>query len=293
MPKKLSKFAPLTLDSTFKKAFANEQSTELLLFLLNTFLAEKLKSPIKEVININHELFGKTRFNRDAVFDVYCKDAAGTRFVVEVQVKGQEHFIKRTFFYLCIIVCSLAVKGKEYDFNIPKLYSISFLEFELDFGEGCTEVIQYLSLRNDNHPEISYDILQMIYVILPRFKKKESECKTIMDKIIFSLKNGHKLKGIPKSFKEKELLQIFEVARISNFTERELKQYEAAMMNRHDQRAIVAYAEKQGEARGEAKGLKKGILQTAKSMLKNGLEPALVARITKLPKEQIIAFSKA
>ena len=84
-------------------------------------------------------------------------------------------------------------------------------------------------------------------------------------------------------------MQIFEVARISNFTERELKQYEAAMMNRYDQRAIVAYAKEQGEA----KGLKKGILQTAKSMLKNGLEPALVARITKLPKEQIIAFSKA
>jgi len=208
MSKKLSKFAPLTLDSTFKKAFANEQSTELLLFLLNTFLAEKLKSPIKEVININHELFGKTRFNRDAVFDVYCRDATGTRFVVE----------KRTFFYLCIIVCGLAVKGKEYDFNIPKLYSISFLESELDFGDGCTEVIQYLSLRNDKHPEISYDILQMIYVILPRFKKKESECETIMDKIIFSLKNGHKLKGVPKSFKEKELLQIFEVARTSNFT---------------------------------------------------------------------------
>jgi len=280
MPQKLAKprFAPLTLDSTFKKAFANEQSTELLLFLLNTFLAEKLKSPIKEVININHELFGKTRFNRDAVFDVYCKDATGTRFVVEVQVKGQEHFIKRTFFYLCMIVSSLAVKGKEYDFNIPKLYSISFLEFELDFGKDCTEVIQYLSMRNDKHPEISYDFLQMIFVLLPRFKKTERECKTVMDKIIFSLKNGHKLKGVPKSFKEKELLQIFKVAEISNFTERELKQYEAAMMNRHDQKAILAYAKKQG------------LMQAAKSMIKDGLELERVARITKLPREEILAL---
>jgi len=283
MPQKLRKpkFAPLTLDSTFKKAFANEQSTELLLFLLNTFLAEKLKSPIKEVININHELFGKTRFNRDAVFDVYCRDATGTRFVVEVQVKGQEHFIKRTFFYLCIIVCGLAVKGKDYDFNIPKLYSISFLEFELDFGEGCTEVIQYLSLRNDKHPEISYDILQMIYVILPRFKKKESECKTVMDKIIFSLKNGHKLKGVPKSFKEKELLRIFEMARISNFTERELKQYEAAMMNRHDQKAILAYAKKEG------------VMETAKNMLAKGYSVAEVIEVTNFSREQVIALNKA
>ena len=71
---------------------------------------------------------------------------------------------------------------------------------------------------------------------------------------------------------------------ISNFTERELKQYEAAMMNRHDQKAILAYAKKEG--RGE------GILLTAKNMLKDGLELERVARITKLPKEQIIAFSK-
>jgi len=50
MPKsKHPKFAPLTLDSTFKKAFASERSKNLLLFLLNAFLAEKLKRPIKEV----------------------------------------------------------------------------------------------------------------------------------------------------------------------------------------------------------------------------------------------------
>ncbi|GBU24520.1 hypothetical protein R83H12_01153 [Fibrobacteria bacterium R8-3-H12] len=294
MQKKLvnPKFAPLTLDSTFKKAFANEQCTELLLFLLNTFLAEKLQNPIKEVTFINSEQLGKTRFRRDAIFDVYCKDAAGTRFIVEVQVKGQEHFIKRTFFYLCMIVCSLAVKGKKYDFNIPRLYSISFLEFDLDFGKGCTEVIQHLSIRNDKHPEICYDILQMTFVILPRFKKKESECKTIMDKILFSLKNGHKLKGVPKSFREKELRDIFSIARISNFTEREIKQYEAAMMNRYDQSACIAYAKKEGVAIGEKRGVGKGVLQTAKSMLADGLDLARVARITKLPRKQIMALMR-
>jgi hypothetical protein len=49
----------------------------------------------------------------------------------------------------------------------------------------------------------------------------------------------------------------------------------------------LAYAKEKGVAIGEARG----ILQTAKSMLKNGIKPALVARITKLPKEQIMALS--
>jgi hypothetical protein len=78
IPKK-PRFAPLTLDFTFKKAFANQRSTELLLFLLNTFLAEKLKSPIKEASIINGEQLGKARAKRNAIFDVYCQDAAGWR----------------------------------------------------------------------------------------------------------------------------------------------------------------------------------------------------------------------
>jgi predicted transposase/invertase (TIGR01784 family) len=279
---KFPKFAPLTLDFTFKKAFANQRSTELLLFLLNTFLADRLKSPIKEVSILSGEQLGRTKFNRKAVFDVYCQDATGARFIVEIQVDKQEHFISRTFYYLCMTIANLAKKGKKYDFNIPKLYSISFLDFDLDFGKGCTEVVQHLSIRNDLHPEVSYDMLQMTFVILPRFKKKENECKTIMDKLLFSLKNGHKLNKVPKDFKEKELKDIFNIAEISNFNGDELYRYEAIMRNEYDQRACLAYAKKEG--------VEKGILQTAKSMLKNGIKPALVARITKLPKEQIMAL---
>ena len=284
------KFAPLILDFTFKKAFANEQSTEPLVFLLNTFLAEKLRNPIKDVSIMNSEQLGKTRLNRNAVFDVYCEDTAGSRFIVEVQIKEQEHFIRRTFYYLCMIITNLAKKGKKYDFNIPKLYSISFLDFDLDFGKGCTEVVQHLSVRNDKHPEISYDMLQMTFVILPRFSKAEGECKTVMDKILFALKNGHRLKSIPKSFKNRELRDIFEVARISSFTNSELSEYEASMMNEYDQRACLAFAEKKGVAIGKEAGVIEGISKTAKSMLADGLDPARVARITKLPKKQVMAL---
>ncbi len=235
-------------------------------------------------------IVGKTRGNRGAFFDVYCEDAGGARFIVEIQVNKQEHFIARTFFYLCMIISNLAKKGKKYDFNLPRLYSISFLDFDLNFGKNCTEVVQHLSMRNDNHPEVCYDMLRMTFVILPRFKKSESECKTIADKILFSMKNGHKLKGVPKSFKEKELREIFEVAKVSNFTDVELAKYEAAMMNRYDYEATIAYAKKTGVEEGEKRGIGKGVLRTAISMLRDGLEPARVARITKLPKKQIMAL---
>jgi hypothetical protein len=76
------RFAQFTLDFTFKKAFAeNDKSEYLLAFLLNVFLKEKLKSPIEEVSIIDKEMLGDTRFSRGAIFDIYCKDASGTRFI--------------------------------------------------------------------------------------------------------------------------------------------------------------------------------------------------------------------
>jgi predicted transposase/invertase (TIGR01784 family) len=130
----------------------------------------------------------------------------------------------------------------------------------------------------------------MTFVILPRFKKKESECKTIMDKLIFSLKNGHKLKRVPKDFKERELKDIFSIAEISNFNSDELRRYETTMMNKYDQRACLAYAEKIGLEKGETRGLERGKSEIARNMLGEGMEPALVARYTKLPLKAVKAL---
>jgi len=280
--RKKYKFAPLTLDFTFKKAFASERSKNLLLFLLNAFLAEKLKSPIKEVRLVRNEMQGKTRRNRGSIFDVSCEDKSGNRFIVEVQIGWQKHFISRTFFYLCMIISNLAKKGKNYDFNLPKLYSISIMDFNLNFGKGCTEAVQYLSMRNDLHPEVRYDILSMVFVILPRFKKTESECKTLMDKLLYSLKNGHKLKDVPKSFREKELKEIFEVARISNFDSVELAKWEATMMNRHDYRISMRDIEERGKEKGKR--------EDAKNMLAKGYSISEVIGITNLSRKQVMAL---
>ncbi|MDR2595620.1 MAG: hypothetical protein LBC87_12700 [Fibromonadaceae bacterium] len=59
------------------------------------------------------------------------------------------------------------------------------------------------------------------------------------------------------------------------------------MMNRHDQKAILAYAEEKGEVRGEARGIKKSRNEIARNMLGDGVEPVLIARYTKLPLKTI------
>jgi predicted transposase/invertase (TIGR01784 family) len=62
--------------------------------------------------------------------------------------------------------------------------------------------------------------------------------------------------------------------------------YEREMKYYSDYVHTVAFAEKKGVEKGE----KRGVLRTAKNMLKDGLSLTRVARITKLPKEEILAL---
>jgi hypothetical protein len=103
------------------------------------------------------------------------------------------------------------------------------------------------------------------------------------DKLLFSLRHAHELKTKPEQFGEGIFDKIFDIAQIARFSKEERAKYEANMMNQRDQYAALKCARDEGEARG--------LERAAKSMLEDGLEPERVARITKLPKEQIMALS--
>jgi predicted transposase YdaD len=118
------------------------------------------------------------------------------------------------------------------------------------------------------------------------------------------------IKTIPPGFNSKLFKLLFKIAEISNFTEDELDGYEESMRNSYDYRATIDYAKKTSRQEGVAKGRKEGVAigktrgiaigrkegvaigksEDAKSMLAYGLDPTAVARITKLPKKQILAM---
>ena len=130
--------------------------------------------------------------------------------------------------------------------------------------------------------------MRMVFVRLTRFAKTEGQCKNDLDMMLFIFKNAHILGKVPKSFKKTVFKRLFEIARISNFTDEELMDYESDMKRFSDHANALAYAKE----KGVTQGITQGVMQTAKNMLKEGLKPTLVARITKLPKEQILALGK-
>jgi hypothetical protein len=64
---------------------------------------------------------------------------------------------------------------------------------------------------------------------------------------------------IPPKFNNKLFRPVFEVAKICNFTNSELHDYEANMKYLNDYNNTIEYAKKEGVAIGETRGMKKGI----------------------------------
>jgi predicted transposase/invertase (TIGR01784 family) len=234
------------------------------------------------------------------VFDLQCVDKKGRYFILEMQFGKQPDFIKRAHFGISLRYAAQAEKGATHGkaFNIPAIYHLSFLDFELDFGKGCDEPVQYISLHNDEHPEVVYDIVHMAFVQLPKFLKTATECKTSLEKLIFVIKNAEKLKEQPENFKGKMFDSIFHLAEISRFTEKERLDYEAHMKYLNAYRDSLAYAKEEGIAMGEARGIAQGetigslrqAQKIAKWMLAKGMSIADIEDATGLSEPEILVL---
>jgi hypothetical protein len=133
-----------------------------------------------------------------------------------------------------------------------------FLDFDLDFGEGSDDIVQYISLSNEKSG-IRYDYETLIFVRLTEFKKTLGECESFWDKLLFSLRHAHEYKEKPIELEGKFFDRLFEVAKITNFTEEEFAKYEASRMHKWDQYASMKWARKKGRAEGREEGRTEGV----------------------------------
>ena len=70
-------------DFAFKKLFGTEVNKELLRSFLNSLLAGQ--EVITSLTYLNSEQLGTQELDRKAVFDVYCENDRGEKFLVEMQ----------------------------------------------------------------------------------------------------------------------------------------------------------------------------------------------------------------
>lgn len=285
-------------DFGFKRLFGSEFNKELLISFLNAMF--RGEQNVQDVTYLNSEQLGDRIDARRAVFDVYCTNDKGERFIVEMQNVYQEFFKDRTIYYSTFPIREQAQKGGEWDFHLNSVYTIGLLNF--NFAEGLEDARRWhheVKLMEVDTKEVFYDKLTYVYVEIPKFDKKEDELESMYDKWMFVLKNLSSLMSRPASLQERVFTRLFEQAEISKFNPQELKMYEDSVNAYRDIINAIKTAEKkkfaEGEAEGMAKGMAKGraegraegLADVAKAMLEKHMDIGMIAELTGMSADEI------
>ncbi len=250
-------------DFGFKRLFGSEFNKELLISFLNAMFHGEQN--VQDVTYLNSEQLGDRADARRAIFDVYCENDKGEKFIVEMQNVYQEFFKDRTIYYSTFPICEQAQRGGDWDFYLNPVYTIGLLNF--NFADGLENAKRWhheVKLMEVDTHEVFYDKLTYIYVEIPKFDKKEAELVTMYDKWMYVLKNLSNLMQRPAALQERVFIRLFEQAEISKFNKQELKLYEDSVNAYRDIVNAIRTAEKkfaEGRAEGMAEGMEKGMVK--------------------------------
>ncbi|MET3047688.1 PD-(D/E)XK nuclease family transposase, partial [Flavobacterium covae] len=82
---------------------------------------------IKELSFKNTEQLGQSDLDRKAIYDIYCENEKGEKFIVELQKAKQNYFKERTIYYSTFPIREQAEKG-EWNYNLKAVYCVGVLD---------------------------------------------------------------------------------------------------------------------------------------------------------------------
>ncbi len=273
-------------DFGFKKIFGEEASKPLLIDFLNALLPEKNK--IIDLTFKNSEQLGSTDIDRKAIYDIYCENDRGEKFIVELQKARQNYFKDRTIYYSTFPIREQAEKG-EWNYNLKAVYCVGILDFTFDDYETepeRSEVVHTIRLKNQNG-KVFYDKLTYIYLEMPNFVKSESELTTRLDKWLYFIRNLEDFQTIPAIFRDEVFMQAFGKAELANLGQSERDWYENSLKVYRDLKGVIDTAFDEGKTEGRSEGKMEGKVEVAKSAKQMGLSVTDIAKLTGLTEDQI------
>lgn len=263
-------FNPYT-DFGFKKLFGEEASKELLIDFLNQLLP--VHHQIGDLTFKNPENMSDTKEERKSIFDIYCTATTGERFIVEMQKAKMNFFKDRSLFYSTFPVREQAKKG-DWDFYLLPVYFIAILDFKYDEKEEEQKFRRDVCLK-DQDGDIFYDKLHFKFLQMPLFNKQAHELETHFDKWVYFLKHLEDFDHIPSILNEPIFQKGFEIAEMSHLSSDQYDVYLKSVLSYNEARAVKDTAFFDGKA------------EVAKTMLSEGFDIEIIARLTKLTIRQI------
>lgn len=285
-------------DMGFKRIFGQEVNKDLLIDFLNDLLEGE-----KRIVNItflDKEQLGTAADDRSCIYDIYCENENGERFIVEIQNRGHRNFKERAIYYLSRAIANQGQKGPSWMFDLKAVYGVFFMNFHLESRQ--TRFRTDVSLRDMRTNEPFSDKMRFIFLDLPAFTKDEETCETDFERWIYVLKNMEILQRMPFKARKSVFEELEKIADISALSKEDQEKYEHIIKVYRDNLVTEQWAIEQGFKKGHEKGHEKGLqegiqigreeglLDAARGMKAKGYPLEDIVQITGLSPKEIQAL---
>ncbi len=286
-------FMNLRNDVAFKILFGTPVHAKLLIRFLNSiFTGEKT---ITKVEFKNKEVLPPDKDGKRMVYDVYCTSQNNEYFILEMQNVHEPYFENRALLYALKALTEQVKKGHNYYLN--PVYSIFLTNF--DFCHLKKGISHDFGLLDRNTHEEFTKLLNMRFIPMSSVKKTWKECKTSYDKILFLIKNIHKMDKNSDAYKSGEYEDFFEAAELDNLAEEDFVAYSQSYAKMEENERAMKYMCAQSFSEGEAigfskgesvgfsKGEQEGLKKSALRLKLLGFDTATIMEATGLTREEI------
>ncbi len=280
----LSKFLDPKLDLTFKKIFGTEKNKNILIHFLNDILGFTEISTIEEVEFLSTILDPEIASDKQSIVDVLCRDSAGNRFVIEMQLARDKGFEKRAQLYAAKAYSRQLDKSGKY-IDLQKVFFIAI--------SNCTlfpKEVDYISTHNIRDIKTNGHYLkdlQFIFIELPKFPKtKEEQLENIVERWCFFFKyaedtTDEDLRKIAE--KAPIIKQAYDELDRFSWNEKDLVAYEERIMDLRKAEAILAYKLDLAKEKGKIEGK----IEVAKRMLADNIDVNTIVKFTGLSLDEV------
>ena len=274
---------PLTDDYIFKRVFAYKGNESV----LKDFLEALLKIEIKGIKITNPEIIPYEKGEKRGLLDIKAEINDGTMLDVEMQMKNERNTEERATEYMGKMISEQLQVGEDYQ-NLKKsivifITNYNFLKRNSYHSVGRmkfdkTIEDEYVNMGYEIEDEVASKYIEVHYIELPKFKKKELSKFTKLDQWMCIFTQNRE--GIMLA--EKENKEIKRAINTLDFLSKDPKERE-----RHNSIIMAEYNRLVSEHNFFEDGKKEGKIEIAKKMLKEKVPIEMIEKFTELSKEEI------
>ena len=266
-------------DCFIRYLFSDEGNENIVLDFINGVMIDLNFQTFNNVVILNPFNLTKYLDGKESIVDVKCITEDNQTVIIEIQLQGNQYFIRRSLYYWANSYSSLLNKSENYT-KLSPVISINVLDFTL-FNDIKDFHSCYL-LKEIKHNKILTDHCMLHYIELPKFNLNNDKEK------LSSWIKFFKGENMSNLIKENNIFEEVE-KRCQSFIDSDplINAYRKKEWNEYFYKDMMNVEREEGIKEGELEGIKNEKYSIAKSLKKSGLDNKFISEHTGLTIDEI------